>query len=700
MAVNRLITVYFFLLVHIPTYSQNYIREINTIPFRDSTTLYQNTFSGGINNYEHQFIDIDGDGDYDLFYLDSDGTYGWYENVGTSVNPDFKLSLEQIEGLHFSNWFYFVDIDNDDDFDLFTSSNGNYISLYINVGTPFHPSFQLSIDTLKDINDEPILSEFSSNPIFVDIDNDGDFDFVSGNSAGTLTFYENIGTTGSFNFKYVTNEWQNILIISGGNNSKHGASSIEFVDIDNDGDYDMFWGDFFSKSLYYFENTGNANSPAHSLHSSIYPNNNDSLYTSGFNMPRFVDIDGDGDSDLFVTVLYDPTVKESFIFYENVGNPILPNFQRKSYNYLNSLDVGSRSLPVFLDIDDDGDKDLFIGAENNPNGTIYFYENIGTKLQPSFILRTNKFEGIEDELSIAPAFGDIDGDEDYDLVIGNLFGNVSLYRNIGNKTTPEFVFDTKLRDNQNNLITAGSFARPFLFDVNNDGDLDLIVGGFNGRLILYENIGTNTNYLFAKNLNYFGDIDVGDMSAPFLVDIDGDSIPELWIGNRTGLIKQYKNTGSLNSPIWIEHEVFLNHFSFGGDAAPSFIDIDGDTDLDFFLGNIKGGLYFFRNNIINSIKNNDGFLPDDFYISNCYPNPFNSSTSFLVFVTVEQYFNIYIYSLMGEEVEKLFDGNLSHGQHSFTWDSNNPNNISSSGIYFIVVKAGQLFKTIKVILLK
>jgi len=294
--------------------------------------------------------------------------------------------------------------------------------------------------------------------------------------------------------------------------------------------------------------------------------------------------------------------------------------------------------------------------------------------------------------------GDIDGDGDYDLLIGNLFGNISLYRNVGSKYTPEFVSGGKLHDNQNVLISSGSFARPYLYDIDFDGDLDLIVGGFNGKILLYQNNGNTNEYSFSKNLNYFGSIDVGDMSTPFLIDFDNDSVPELFIGNRVGLVKYYKNNGTIISPVWVEQENFLNSFTVGGDAAPYFVDIDNDTDFDFIIGNIKGGLYFFRNNEINSIKNNGGLLPNDFYISECYPNPFNSSTSFLLNVISRKHFSISVFNSLGEVVHELFLGELSPGYHSFTWDTDS--NKSSSGVYFIVVKAGQLLKTVKVILLK
>ncbi|MCL4278467.1 MAG: VCBS repeat-containing protein [Ignavibacteriaceae bacterium] len=340
--------------------------------------MIKNNFSGGHNNLEYQFVDIDNDEDLDIFFLDSDKTFGLFENIGNKFNPEYKYLINKPNNLFFSNWFYFVDIDNDNDFDYFTGNN-DQISYYQNNGSINSPSFILVQDTVWDDTGQPIYSEFGSNALFADIDNDDDLDFFSGNSAGTVKFYENIGTQTNFNFKFITNEWQNLYIVGTlAENSLHGASSLDFIDINDDDDLDLFWGDFFSNSLYFIENQGNSISPDMQKISDVYPINSDSVNTSGFNMPRFTDIDSDGDYDLFVSVLYDPTVPQSLMFYENTGNAQSANHILRTNDFLKTLDVGNNSSPVFVDIDNDGDLDLFIGSFNNPNGSIHFLENTGT----------------------------------------------------------------------------------------------------------------------------------------------------------------------------------------------------------------------------------------------------------------------------------------------------------------------------------
>jgi hypothetical protein len=666
----------------------------------DAEGLLKNIFSGGHNNLEHQFVDIDGDGDLDIFYLDSDQTFGWFKNIGNKFNPEFEYSLTNPQGLYFSNWFYFIDIDDDEDLDYFTSNN-DQISFYRNEGSTSSPFFVLAQDTVFDSEGEPIYSEFGSNPIFVDVDGDGDYDFISGNSAGTLTFYENIGTAQNFNLKFITNIWQDIIIIGGIiDDPRHGASSIDFVDIDNDLDLDLFWGDFFSKSLYVLENQGTPANPDMQRISDIYPINSDSVNTSGFNMPRFADIDGDGDYDLFVSVLYDPTVPQSLMFYENTGSAQSANHILRTNDFLKTLDVGNNSAPVFIDIDDDGDLDLFVGSLNNPNGSLHFLENTGTASNPSFYYSDSSFFNITSDLSVSPAFGDIDNDGDFDLFIGKLNGTIEVYLNTGSPQSPQFTNGTILQNNLGQIIDIGSSATPFLIDVDGDSDLDLVIGGFNGRFSLYENTGNSSSYEFTLNSSYFGTLDVGDNSTPFLFDYDKDGDYDLFSGSRRGELFYFRNDGSNSAPVWTE---VTNQFipdNFGGNTFPCFVDIDNDTDLDLFLGNVKGGLYLYINSEITNVAD-WGLKPLDNYSLEAFPNPFNPSTQIRIQTNEAQKTKIEIFNLLGEKIKSLHNDYLPAGSNYFYWyGDNNSGEILPTGVYFIRASSELNTKAIKVLFLK
>lgn len=675
--------------------SQPFNRELNHIPISDESGLIKNIFSGGHNNLEYQFVDIDNDEDLDIFFLDSDKTFGLFENIGNKFNPEYKYLINKPNNLFFSNWFYFVDIDNDNDFDYFTGNN-DQISYYQNNGSINSPSFILVQDTVWDDTGQPIYSEFGSNALFADIDNDDDLDFFSGNSAGTVKFYENIGTQTNFNFKFITNEWQNLYIVGTlAENSLHGASSLDFIDINDDDDLDLFWGDFFSNSLYFIENQGNSISPDMQRISDVYPINSDSVNTSGFNMPRFTDIDSDGDYDLFVSVLYDPTVPQSLMFYENTGNAQSANHILRTNDFLKTLDVGNNSSPVFVDIDNDGDLDLFIGSFNNPNGSIHFLENTGTVSNPSFYYSDSQYFNIMSDLVVTPAFGDLDNDGDYDLLAGKLNGTIDFYLNNGTPVSANFQNSILLRNNNDDSIDVGSSSSPFLMDVDGDSDLDLAIGGFNGKLSFYENTGNPASYEFTSNPAYFGTLDIGDNSTPFFIDYNEDDVLDLFSGSRNGEMFYFKNDGNNISPIW---SLITNQFipeNFGGNTFPCFFDIDNDTDSDLFLGNVKGGLYFYLNSMITSVAEWE-LTPVDNYSIAAFPNPFNPSTRIKYTIPDNGFVNLSVYNLLGEKVAQLVNEIKTAGEYESEFDGSG----LASGVYIAKLVSNNNHHTIKMILTK
>ena len=675
--------------------SQPFNRELNHIPISDESGLIKNIFSGGHNNLEYQFVDIDNDEDLDIFFLDSDKTFGLFENIGNKFNPEYKYLINKPNNLFFSNWFYFVDIDNDNDFDYFTGNN-DQISYYQNNGSINSPSFILVQDTVWDDTGQPIYSEFGSNALFADIDNDDDLDFFSGNSAGTVKFYENIGTQTNFNFKFITNEWQNLYIVGTlAENSLHGASSLDFIDINDDDDLDLFWGDFFSNSLYFIENQGNSISPDMQRISDVYPINSDSVNTSGFNMPRFTDIDSDGDYDLFVSVLYDPTVPQSLMFYENTGNAQSANHILRTNDFLKTLDVGNNSSPVFVDIDNDGDLDLFIGSFNNPNGSIHFLENTGTVSNPSFYYSDSQYFNIMSDLVVTPAFGDLDNDGDYDLLAGKLNGTIDFYLNNGTPVSANFQNSILLRNNNDDSIDVGSSSSPFLMDVDGDSDLDLAIGGFNGKLSFYENTGNPASYEFTSNPAYFGTLDIGDNSTPFFIDYNEDDVLDLFSGSRNGEMFYFRNDGNNISPIW---SLITNQFipeNFGGNTFPCFFDIDNDTDSDLFLGNVKGGLYFYLNSMITSVAEWE-LTPVDNYSIATFPNPFNPSTRIKYSIPDNGFVNLSVYNLLGEKIAQLVNEIKTAGEYESEFDGSG----LASGVYIAKLVSNNNHHTIKMILTK
>ena len=252
----------------------------------------------------------------------------------------------------------------------------------------------------------------SVRPVFIDIDNDGDLDCFDGLENGQTAYFQNNGTAFSPSFAQWTNANIFNLIDVGLN------SAPSFTDIDNDNKYDAFVGER-AGDIYYFSNIGSLSSPNFAPFI-INPSGISILGT--YYSPAFVDIDDDGDMDLFVGVN-----GGDILYFQNTGT--VNNFQFASgdTNPFNFSNVGSRAAPSFTDIDSDGDYDAFVG---NQNGNINYFENLGNNLFPIFSSPvTNPFGLTNVILSATPTFADIDNDGKDDCFVGNSVGDIYYFNN-------------------------------------------------------------------------------------------------------------------------------------------------------------------------------------------------------------------------------------------------------------------------------
>ncbi len=304
--------------------------------------------------------------------------------------------------------------------------------------------------------------------------------------------------------------------------------------------------------------------------------------------PALGDLDGDGDLDALIGEYGDSTV-----FFRNTGTALAPAFAAPVANAF-GLDpvVGIHLSPALADIDGDGDLDALFG-END--GRIFFLQNTGTAMAPAFAAAAINPFGLADAGTESnPAFADIDGDGDLDALIGENYGDTLFFQNTGTAITPAFAAPVT---NPFGLADVGFRSSPTLADIDGDGDLDALIGEFNGNTIFFQNTGTALAPAFAAPLaNPFGFTDVGNSSSHAFGDIDGDGDLDALSGEGNGNTIFFRNTGTSLAPAFAAPPI--NAFGIanaGVTSSPALADIDGDGDLDALIGELNGNTIFFRN---------------------------------------------------------------------------------------------------------
>ena len=273
--------------------------------------------------------------------------------------------------------------------------------------------------------------------------------------------------------------------------------------------------------------------------------------------------------------------------------------QTGANNPLDGEDVGLEGKPAFVDIDNDGDLDLFVGEDS---GIIFYYENTGSTSSPIYTQRTgasNPMNGVDVGDEAAPTFADLDNDGDFDLILGEQDGLFNYYENTGSVSSPVFTVQTG-GSNPLNGEDVGGWSIPFLVDIDNDSDFDMFVGETNGTILYYENTGSVSAPTFTQQTgasNPFDGIDLGVDVAPAFVDADGDGDYDAFFGEDTGVIYNYENTGSVAAPSFTQRSGADNPFNgvdVGGEATPAFGDLDNDGDPDAIIGDFDGVFEYYQ----------------------------------------------------------------------------------------------------------
>lgn len=236
-------------------------------------------------------------------------------------------------------------------------------------------------------------------------------------------------------------------------------------------------------------------------------------------------------------------------------------------------EVWGHSGPALADIDGDGRRELVVG---DFSGKFRVFPNVGTEAEPKWGPQTYLMAGGEEAkvwiyccIGSSPFFVDYDGDGVVDMLSGSYDpGKVYLFRGLGKGkfATRETVEGAdgkpvlRVPDQQQTYQSFGSW--PVMVDWDADGDLDLLVGGFDGTMFVRINEGTRERPLLsATNLQVMtsdAKLEVpGKHAAPAVTDWDGDERWDILSGSEDGGVYWFRNVGPPESPKFAEAELLL-----------------------------------------------------------------------------------------------------------------------------------------------
>ncbi|GAB4408533.1 MAG: hypothetical protein OHK0039_11710 [Bacteroidia bacterium] len=599
--------------------------------------LYQNSlahpWTGGLNAAQVSNLDLDRDGTPDLLIFDREGDR-WLPFVHDTATMAWRYTPAYLDSLPAArHWALWRDYDGDGLPDLFCADDEGGIRVFRQQAGAQHGYMPYlggqPLQTIIPGLDVQMLDVLASDiPVVEDLDNDGDLDILTFDVAGIFVEYhrnvsvESYGHSDSLVFLLEESCWghfkeddasSSVLLdvfckgTTGGGEGLHAGSAMLALDLDGDGDKDLLLSDIGSSRVIALTNGG---TPVHAdivSASTQFPASNP-VNLDIFPALSYADVDNDGLSDLLASPndLDASDNTRSLWYYRNTGTAASPVFSYLDDDLLQGemLDVGSGAVPVLVDYNLDGLQDLVVAnygyydfGELRPQ--LMLLRNIGSDTLPRFDLITEDLAdlafGASYVQTLHPAFADLDGDGDVDMLLGKSNGRMDYYRNTSSSSTatlPQFV----LQEADFQGIDVGGFAAPQLFDLSGDGLPDLLVGERDGNLNYCENTGTAAAPVFALVNEHYGDVQV----SPSIFD-PGYSVP--WAGRHQGRLHVVVGTGqgrvlqyagvdtAFHSAFGVPDTLVAGRI--GRRLTPAWRDLDDDGWPELLVGNFAGGINLF-----------------------------------------------------------------------------------------------------------
>lgn len=298
----------------------------------------------------------------------------------------------------------------------------------------------------------------------------------------------------------------------------------------------------------------------------------------------------------------------------------------------------------YVDYDGDGNTDLIVGADDWSDygwdnafdrdgkwtrgplrGFVYVLRNAGSNAEPKYDTPRKVMAGetaVETFGWPSPNFADFDGDGDLDLLCGEFLDGFTYFENVGGRMRPEYAPGRRLTASGGGKLAMDlEMITPTAIDWDTDGDIDLIVGDEDGRVALVENTGSLGEDHSPRFLppRYFqqqaDDLKFGALATPCGFDWDGDGDTDIISGNTAGYVGFIENLSGpgIERPMWarprlIEADGKVIRIQAGpngsiqgpceakwGYTTLTVADWDGDGRPDLVVNSILGRVHWYRN---------------------------------------------------------------------------------------------------------
>jgi hypothetical protein len=520
------------------------------------------------------------------------------------------------------------DWDGDGLLDLVFGEDYGHFFWFPNTGTrkaPRFPGYQLIVDAAG----VPPDTGFALVPLVIDWDGDGKKDVLAGSHWNRVVFFRNEGTNRDRKLVYkgfVEVDGKPLALpfsplVAGSSDifKEDYYPVLASADWDGDGDVDLLAGGYVTGRIYFYENVGRNpdGTPRLRLVGPLEADGKPLNVGEWCASPCVADFDGDGDLDLvsgrFKWKVPEP---ETFLrYYENVGTKQKAELRERRFPKQGTFPNHNLAVPRAADWDADGDLDLIVSAA----GDIYLFENVGTPTKPLFEAHDRPLTNAWGNAAlpgtgayISTQFLDWNRDGRLDVV-----SNYAAYLDQG-KGNPGVYSDkvdvlppgVRIAHPSN---TGDDWFWPRLYDLDQDGRLDVLFGDWGGNVWFHRNLSTPGRPHFdldgykLKTLDG-NDIKVGpigkDPKKDFTAlqgartvfsaaDFNQDGLLDLAVSDEYGVVRYYQNAGTKEYPVFSPGVVAAETGSRGMVDA---VDWNQDGLMDLLVGIASGPVRVFLNN--------------------------------------------------------------------------------------------------------